>query len=271
MSINLIETQFHKMGLAIDPSDPSRAVPIASLGESMPDETWDLDRLARYASAGLAKADRLMQGSIQIGRRSTVEIFRSGRALSIARRRLKAEGRGRWTRWLEQHGIKRTTAWEAAELFERAGSEDKVANLMPGEAKRLFWVISPPREDEDSAGGGAADRGTQSPSTQSAKPPSKVAVPPAKRGNEGAHGRGGADGRSTGTGTTQGPVPAQADGPAGRLLPSLINVVHVLNYLEDEAGRAEWRGDAQDELLRWIDEGIETYNRIRERVACHAA
>src|SRR4051794_22884116 len=74
--------EYHELGLAIDPADPSKATPVATLDESLPDESWDLDRLARYASTGLTEADRLEHESIQIGRRSTVQIYRSGRALS---------------------------------------------------------------------------------------------------------------------------------------------------------------------------------------------
>lgn len=152
MTVHLTEAEFQGLGLTIDPTDPSRAVPIAAQSDSLPDETWDLDRLARYASTGLAEAARLEHESIQIGRRSTVQIFRSGQALSIARSRLRSEGRGRWGRWLNEHGIKRTTAWEAAELFERAGSEEEVAGLTPGEAKSHFGVTRPPKEEADDPG-----------------------------------------------------------------------------------------------------------------------
>ncbi len=135
---------------ASDSGDPSRAVPVAATEGPLPDESWDLGRLARYASSGLAEAARLGSESIRIGRRSTVQIYRSGRALSLARKKLKAQGRGRWDRWLTEHGLKRTTAWEAAELYERAGSEDALAKLTPCQAKQKFGVTSPPLVDPTS-------------------------------------------------------------------------------------------------------------------------
>src|SRR4051812_27098859 len=108
MAMRLTESEFRGLGLTVDPDDPSRAIPAAAIDGSLPDESWDLDRLARYASSGLAEEGRLEHESIQIGRKSTVQIYRSGRALSIARAQLKLEGRGRWGQWLERHGIKRT-------------------------------------------------------------------------------------------------------------------------------------------------------------------
>ena len=150
MSMRMTEGEFRCLGLKIDPDDPSRAVPAAALENMLPDVTWDLDRLAAYASSSLAEAARLDEESIQIGRRSTVQIYRSGKALSLAREQLKAEGRGRWGRWLESHGIRRTTAWEAAELFERAKSEDVVADLTPAQAKQKFGITCAPRKDRTS-------------------------------------------------------------------------------------------------------------------------
>jgi hypothetical protein len=171
MTLKLTTEEFHELGLTIDPTDPSKAVPIALLNESLPDDSWDLDQLALYASTGLAEADRLDQESIQVGRRSTVQIYRSGRALSIARRRLKAEGRGRWGRWQEEHGFKRTTAWEAAELYERAGSEDEVAQMTPKDAKSRYGITKPTRRDLDDS----ADEPPSTATPPSAKPDKEVA------------------------------------------------------------------------------------------------
>src|SRR4051812_42681935 len=109
MTVRLTNGEFVRLGLAIDPDDRFRAIPAAAMDDSLPDDSWDLDRLARYASSGLAEAGRLEHESIQIGRKSTVQIYRSGRALSIARELLKTQGRGHWGKWQEEHGIKRTT------------------------------------------------------------------------------------------------------------------------------------------------------------------
>ena len=59
---------------------------------------------------------------------------------------MKSEKWGDWCRWLQEHGLKRTTAWEAATLYERAGSEDAIANLTPDEAKRRYGITRRPRK-----------------------------------------------------------------------------------------------------------------------------
>jgi hypothetical protein len=140
LSINLTDQEFHDLGFAVDPDDPSRAILATRQDESVPDDTWDLDRLGNYARTGLDEADRLQRESLQLGRRSTVQIFRAGRAISIARKKVKAAKWGEWGQWLAQHGLKRTTAWEAAALFERAGSEEAIKNLTPDQAKRKYNI-----------------------------------------------------------------------------------------------------------------------------------
>lgn len=141
MSINLSEREFRDLGFAVDPKDPSRAILTTPEDESIPDDTWDLDRLGSYAQAGLNEADRLQRESLQLGRRSTVEIYRAGRAISIARKKAKGEKWGEWGQWLAQHNLARTTAWEAAALYERAESEDAIRNLTPDQAKKKYNII----------------------------------------------------------------------------------------------------------------------------------
>jgi hypothetical protein len=143
MAITMTAHEFHGLGYQFDPADPTRAIPVATQAESVPDESWDLDQLAVYASTGLGEADRLHRESIQFDRRSTVQVFRSGRALWFARKKVKSEKWGEWGRWLQEHNFKRTSAWEAATLYERAGSEDAVANLTPSEAKIRFGIVKP--------------------------------------------------------------------------------------------------------------------------------
>jgi hypothetical protein len=140
MSITLSRQDFRAFGLQIDPDDPTRAITVEAQSELIPDASWDLDQLGIYAETGLLEANRLKKESLRIGRRSTVQIFRAGHALSIARRKVKAEKWGEWGRWLATHNLKRTTAWEAIQLYERAGSEDAIANLTPGEAKRQYDI-----------------------------------------------------------------------------------------------------------------------------------
>ena len=52
------ETELRKLGYAIDPASPEKAMPISELTNSTPDETWDERRLGLYASSCLAEADR---------------------------------------------------------------------------------------------------------------------------------------------------------------------------------------------------------------------
>jgi hypothetical protein len=148
MNIHISEDELHSLGMQIDPDNPTQAIHIAPQAESIPDESWDLDRLGDYARTGLSDADRFKRESIQLGRRSTVQIFRAGHALSIARRKVPW---GEWGPWLATRNIKRTTAWEAIELYQRAGSEEAIANLTPVEAKRRYGIGKPPRTDNQEA------------------------------------------------------------------------------------------------------------------------
>ena len=149
MSIRMTEHELHNLGLRIDPENPTEAIPVASDAKSVPDHSWDLERLGNYAATGLSEASRLQKESIQLGRRSTVQIFRSGHALSIARRKVPW---GDWGRWLKEHDLKRTTAWEAIELYQRAGSEEAIANLTPSQAKKRYGIGRPPRSDTEESG-----------------------------------------------------------------------------------------------------------------------
>jgi hypothetical protein len=144
MSIQISEDQLYSLGMRIDPDNPTQAIHVTQQAESIPDESWDLDRLGIYAHTGLNESNRLLKESIQLGRRSTVQIFRSGRALSIARRKVPW---GQWERWLVTHNLKKTTAWEAIELYQRAGSEEAIADLTPSQAKTKFGIGTPPQTD----------------------------------------------------------------------------------------------------------------------------
>lgn len=170
MSISMTQQEFSALGLQVDPDDPTRAIPLEAQSESIPDDSWDLEQLGRYAATSLNEADRLLRESIQLGRRSTVQIFRSGHALAIARRKVPW---GEWGRWLATHHIKRTTAWEAIQLYERAGSEEAIATLAPTEAKRRYGIDKPPRADTE----GSVDSGNHSEATRPLNPSSDSTSP----------------------------------------------------------------------------------------------
>lgn len=72
---------------------------------------------------------------------ATLAIFRAGEWLSLARKKFKAEGRGKWTAFLKENGIPQTTGWEAETLFKKAKTEEAVGGMTPTEAKRTFKVV----------------------------------------------------------------------------------------------------------------------------------
>lgn len=155
------EAELHNLGMRVDPADPGRAIRATDAGT--PDEEWDTDALGRYAAAELAESSRLEDEAVGIGRRSAVHLFRAGRALHLARERLKAGGE--WCGWQARHGIARTSAWEAIGLFERAGDEATVAGLTISAAKAHFGVTrrAGGEEDADEPGTVAGDAALVSP------------------------------------------------------------------------------------------------------------
>jgi hypothetical protein len=104
-----------------------------------PNDTWRLDELARYALDGLDKIR-------QLGRRTSVETWRVGHALSIVQQKTKPKRQ--WGQWLAKHEISRTIAWEAIRLFE-AATEDEVAELTISEAKIRYGIYPEFMLDED--------------------------------------------------------------------------------------------------------------------------
>ncbi len=141
MAVKFTEKDLQRCGLQVDPQDPTQIVPIEP--EAMPDETWDLHRLAVYAATGISEAGQLRAGALQMARKSTVQIYRAGRALHFARLKKKAD-RG-WVQWLKDNNIPRTTAWEALELFMSASSEEDIADLTRTQAKKKYGIIKGPR------------------------------------------------------------------------------------------------------------------------------
>jgi hypothetical protein len=142
MTIHMTEAELHRLGLTIDPNNASQAVPIKD--DELPDESWEFDRLVSYGACAVTESGKLLAEATSLGRKSTVQMFRAGRALSLARSKVPA-GQG-WIECLKIAGIPRTNAWEAMQLFERAGSEEAVSSLTPTEAKHKFGVTKPKRD-----------------------------------------------------------------------------------------------------------------------------
>lgn len=106
-------------------------VPTDTQDDAVPDDSWTLEDLRKYA------LDRFCEVNL-LAKRSTVQIYRAGWALSIAQKKEKDERE--WVEWQKKHGLKRTTVWEAIKLYERAPSEEAIKDLAPQKAKEKYGV-----------------------------------------------------------------------------------------------------------------------------------
>ena len=89
----------------------------------------------------LGESDRLLAESDCLSRRSTVSLYCVGRVLSAIKDKLKVERK--WTKWQKDHKVGVTSAWQAIQLFEKAGSEEAVAELTRTEALIKFDITKP--------------------------------------------------------------------------------------------------------------------------------
>lgn len=133
---------------------------------TLPDAEWSLSDLVQYAR------DRLCG--------VPVSIFQAGLALRLSRDQFKKERA--WGKWLKEHGIPRTSAWEAIQLFEKAKTEESVANMTRSQALKKFDVrpIRRKAKGSPSGSGGASDAagGGEKPPRPSVPAPSPGGVPP---------------------------------------------------------------------------------------------
>ena len=125
-----VRTELNKLGLMSDPDNPTKAVPLAAKPDEIPDESWSLDELAVYISGEFGQATVL-------SRKSAVAVFRAGRALCIARKKVKELGI-KWTVWLAEQNIPRTNDFEARGLFTGAKAEKALHGLTLTDAKKKF-------------------------------------------------------------------------------------------------------------------------------------
>lgn len=108
-----------------------------------PDPTWSLDDLAGYAKAGFTASDSAESEAKDLAdklaftaRTSILAYFRAGKALTLARDKLKATGE--WCGWLDSHSLNRKTVLTAITIFEQGKTEDEVSRYSLAEAKRLW-------------------------------------------------------------------------------------------------------------------------------------
>lgn len=103
-----------------------------------PEVEWSLEDLAAYVHAR-------QNGFAALAKKSTLEVFRAGHALVIVKAKVP---QGDYMSWLRENGIKVTSAWEAATLYEKAGTEDAIEGMNLTQAKKHFGVIRPRKPKE---------------------------------------------------------------------------------------------------------------------------
>jgi hypothetical protein len=124
---------------AVDHCNPTQDAPIAAeVANEVPDESWSFERLMNAATSAVVDAERLSTEATCLVHKSSVQIYRAGRVLNLARKKVP-KGQT-WERCLKSHGIPKTSAWEAMQLYERAPSEEAIASLTPAEAKVKYGV-----------------------------------------------------------------------------------------------------------------------------------
>lgn len=110
------------------------------------DEDLSLKKLGLFAREEFDEYRKWRRRAKKSAHKATLAIFRMGRWLSQANDRLINAGRGKWTAFLSENDLPRTTAWEAEELFRRAKTEAAVSKMTPTEAKRKFKVVPPKKK-----------------------------------------------------------------------------------------------------------------------------
>lgn len=272
----MTERDMERLGVAVDPEGGLRVVPKEQDETALPDETWEPERLASYVRRGLEESDSLWVQAVQSARKSAVQFFRAGRALHFAAKILKAQGKGKYGDWLEKNGIDRHRAWEARTLFERAKHEENVAGL--SRQKAIDKYVCPDR------GAGDKDLACEGPEPGTSpdsggrtheEAPTTATCSLAEGDDEEPDELNLADEPSSGEALDPGgPELGEPDLPEPDQefsLIVLINSVSRLAYLEEEMSRiGQFDEEQESKFLCEIDRGIETLNRMRERLVRHA-
>jgi hypothetical protein len=141
------ESDLNKLGLKIHPSDPTKAVSLNQPSDALPNEGWTLEQLGQFALTSVAESKRLHADAACLARKSTVQVFWAGSALTYAKPKVKEAGH-KWSEWLMEQRIPRTNAWEAMELFAKAKTADAIAEMTLTKAKRKFKVTKPPKSQQ---------------------------------------------------------------------------------------------------------------------------
>lgn len=241
------EDQLHQLGFAVV---GDQAVPVR---DGIPDDTWDLDRLAGYAAGQIGE-------SVLCAHKSAVAPFRAGGALALARARCKADGHGVWSGWKRKHGLKDTTVNDAIRLNENAGTEEALAGLGITEAKEKY--VYPPDEErsEESRRDRVRTAGRGRRSERSAPPPPPPGVTTAAPAGDDE-----GDDASDTPNEVADPDSPDADGTLAGELEGIAQRVNEI--AQDESGKVDWSVEsfervenavmaldqAAADLLRWLN------------------
>ena len=248
------EAELNKMGIGIDPNDPTKAVSLAVKPDELPDDSWTLDRLAAYVSGKLGESKDFETQATVLSRKSTLAIFRAGRALVIARKKAK-EQKIKWTVWLEERSIPRTNDFEARELFKRAKTEEAIAKLGLTEAKKKFCLPKSPRQ---------RNTPPENPKRTSPKPPASCNrrnVP--DDGDEHLGERQSPTKRDDRVRNTPPPPPKEnPDLP----LSTLVKVGNRLAYLEEEIKEIDWKNESPKDYRSALAAIIKAARQIAKEI-----
>ncbi len=97
-----------------------------------------LKKLETLFRRELGDSDRLQAEADCLSRRSVESLFRAGRVMSAIRDILKPQRK--WTQWQKDHKVGVTSAWQAIELYQTAGSEESISGLTRTEALKKFNI-----------------------------------------------------------------------------------------------------------------------------------
>lgn len=232
---------------------------------------------------------------------ATLAIFRAGRWLSLARPKFRAEGRGKWTAFLKEYDIPRTTGWEAETLFKRAKTEAAVSGITPTAAKEKFKVVKAKKAKTQPVNSVKADQTTADlssdggvsgvvPFRRPGDPPSDVSSnsdraivstprpKPAERGPTPAQPGGDvleADAAVPSVAAERDVEPAAstADEPPtpGEQHPALTTLVQIVNRLDlfatDELSSAELTAEQREAIGREVTRAIDLLRTIEGGIA----
>jgi hypothetical protein len=108
------------------------------------DETWDVDRLGEFAKV----EEEHVQ---QLGKQMAGCVWRLGKALKIAKEKVKAgewKSSKAWCDFLKRYKVSVASDWRARTLFECCPDQKKAARMGITEAYRKFGLLAPPKKDE---------------------------------------------------------------------------------------------------------------------------